>query len=73
LFELVEQTMQYIISQIKVAFEITGKPERNEIFEYPLEALRELVINAIIHRDYTNPTDIQIKIFDQEITWWFNR
>jgi ATP-dependent DNA helicase RecG len=80
LFEVVENTMQYIIGHLKVALEITGKPERNEIFEYPLPALRELVINAIVHRDYTSPTDIQIKIFDKEITifnpgslfWWPN-
>jgi ATP-dependent DNA helicase RecG len=38
LFEVVENTMQYIIGHLKVALEITGKPERNEIFEYPLPA-----------------------------------
>ncbi|MBE0640074.1 MAG: winged helix-turn-helix transcriptional regulator [Bacteroidales bacterium] len=52
-----------------MAFEITGKTtQRTEIFEYPIPALRELVLNAIIHRDYTSPVDIQIKIFDQSIT-----
>lgn len=52
LFNAVEDTMKYIVSQIKVAFEITGKTtQRTEIFEYPLAALRELVLNAIIHRD----------------------
>jgi len=71
LFEVVEETMRYIIGQIKVAFEITGiKTQRTEIFEYPVPALRELVLNAIIHRDYTSPTDIQIKIFDQSITFF---
>ena len=69
LFTLVEETMQYIIGQIKVAFEITGKTtQRQEIFEYPIPALRELVMNAIVHRDYASPIDIQIKIFDQNIT-----
>ncbi|MEQ6122364.1 RNA-binding domain-containing protein [Reichenbachiella sp. MALMAid0571] len=69
LFEVLEETMQFIVSQIKVAFEITGEStRRNEIFEYPLTALRELVVNAIVHRDYTSPTDIQIKIFDQSIS-----
>ncbi len=69
LFEVVEDTMRYLIGQIKVAFEISGtKTQRNEIFEYPVPALRELVLNAIIHRDYTSPVDIQIKIFDQSIT-----
>ena len=69
LFDQVEQTMRYIIGQIKVAIEVPGgKTSRNEIFEYPLPALRELVLNAIVHRDYTSPTDIQIKIFDNSIT-----
>lgn len=71
LFELVEETMRYIIGQIKVAFEITGKTtQRTEIFEYPIPALRELVLNAVIHRDYTSPVDIQIKIYDQGITFF---
>ena len=65
LFDMVEETMRYIIGQIKVAFEIKGMPtQRTEIFEYPLPALREIVLNAIIHRDYMSPIDIQIKIFD---------
>ena len=69
LFDAVENTMIFIISHLKVAFEITGKTsQRTEIFEYPLPALRELILNAIVHRDYTSPTDIQIKIFDNQIT-----
>jgi ATP-dependent DNA helicase RecG len=53
--------MNYIIGQIKVAFEITGKTtKRTEIFEYPLPALRELILNTIIHLDYLSPIDIQV-------------
>lgn len=71
LFAVVEDILKYIVSQIKVAFEITGKTtQRTEIFEYPLPALRELVLNAIIHRDYLSPIDIQIKIFDNKITFF---
>ena len=71
LFEVVEETMKYLISQIKVAFEITGKTtQRTEIFEYPLPALRELVLNALIHRDYLSPIDVQIKVFDNSITFF---
>ncbi|MFZ4402359.1 MAG: helix-turn-helix domain-containing protein [Bacteroidales bacterium] len=48
LFDAVEETMNYLLSQIKVAFEITGETtQRTEIFEYPLPALRELVLNAL--------------------------
>ena len=71
LFDAVEETMKYLIGQIKVAYEITGRTtQRTEIFEYPLPALREIVLNTLIHRDYTSPVDVQIKIFDQKITFF---
>ena len=70
LFEVVEEAMRFIISHLKVAFEITGEIQRREIFDYPVPALRELLLNAVVHRDYTSPTDIQIKIFDNAITFF---
>lgn len=70
LFEAVEETMMYILAHIKVAFEFTGEIQRKEVFEYPLNALREIVLNAIVHRDYTSPIDTQIKIFDNKITFF---
>jgi ATP-dependent DNA helicase RecG len=66
----VEETMMYILSHIKVAFEFTGAIQRKEVFEYPLNALREIVLNAVVHRDYTSPIDTQIKIFDDKITFF---
>jgi len=53
LFHVVEEAMKFILSHLKVAFEITGEIERQEIYEYPLPALRELLLNAVVHRDYT--------------------
>ena len=70
LFEAVEEIMLFILSHIKVAFEFTGELERTEILEYPKPALREIVLNAIVHRDYLSPVDTQIKIFDQSITFF---
>ena len=68
LFEVVEQSMQFIVSHISVAFEFDGSIQRKERFAYPLPALREALLNAVVHRSYTNPNDIQIKIFDDSIT-----
>lgn len=70
LFQVVEEAMRFIHSHLRVAFEITGEIERREIYDYPLPALRELVLNAVVHRDYTSPVDIQIKIFDQSISFF---
>jgi len=70
LFEAVEHAMKVIVSHISVAFEFDGGLQRRERFTYPLPALREVLLNAVVHRDYTNPSDIQIKIFDDQITFF---
>jgi ATP-dependent DNA helicase RecG len=44
-----------------------GSIERKDILEYPLEALREAIFNAIIHKDYAIKSDIQIRIFDDKL------
>ena len=67
LFDVVEETVRFINSHFKVAFEITGvTTQRTEIFEYPIAAVREVVLNSVIHRDYVS----QIKIFDQSIIFY---
>ncbi len=68
LFEAVEQSMKFIVSHISVAFSFDGSLQRTERFAYPLPALREVLLNAVVHRDYANASDIQIKIFDDRIT-----
>lgn len=70
LFEAVDQAMKQIVSHISVAFEFDGGLQRKERFAYPLPALRETLLNAVVHRDYANPSDIQIKIFDDRITFF---
>lgn len=42
-----------------------GRVYREERWEYPLLAIRELIINAVIHRDYSlHGKDIKIALFD---------
>jgi len=38
-----------------------------EAIQYPEETLHEIITNAVIHRDYSIATDIQIRIFDNRI------
>ncbi len=35
--------------------------------EYPPEAIWEIIVNAILHRDYSISDDIQIFVFDNRI------
>ncbi len=43
--------------------------QRIEELEYPEEALREAVLNAIIHKDYTS-VHIQLSVYDDKIILW---
>ena len=64
------KVMAFIQRHINKQIRITGKPEHDEIWDYPLEALREAVMNAIVHRDYVDAGNIQIRIFDDRIEIW---
>ena len=44
--------------------------ERKERLEYPEKALREALLNAIVHRDYGEQTDITIRVYDNKIVFW---
>ncbi len=70
LFEAVEQAMKCIVSHIGVSFAFDGSLQRKERFLYPLPALREVLLNAVVHRNYANTSDIQIKIFDDKISFF---
>jgi predicted HTH transcriptional regulator len=58
--------MTYITKE----YVITGAPERDERWQYPLSAVREFLINAIIHRDYRKGIHSQFKVFRDKIVFW---
>ncbi len=68
IFELIEAGEGYIRKNIKwpVNFK-SGSMERVEIPEIPIEAIREALINSIIHRDFKNPKSNEIAIYKDRI------
>lgn len=44
--------------------------DRVEEFEYPIEAIREAITNAICHRDYRINSNVQLRIFDDRMEIW---
>jgi ATP-dependent DNA helicase RecG len=43
---------------------------RIETYEYPEEALREALLNAVAHKDYAGCTPIQIRVYGDRIKIW---
>lgn len=66
----VEAVMDFIKKHINKAYIITGNIQREERWDYPLDAIREIVVNAIVHRDYRDASDSIIKIFDDRIEFY---
>ncbi len=56
-----DNALVYTISKLNTNY-IIGR-ERKEQLELPEEALREAIINAVVHRDYFSTGHIQIDIF----------
>ena len=61
--------MIFIKKHISLSYQFDGSLKRKESWQYPLEAIRELLLNSVVHRDYKHTSDIVIKIFDDRIVF----
>ncbi|MDG6250117.1 ATP-binding protein [Methanocalculus sp.] len=69
--QLIEDANRFITQTIqKAAWVVPGNMQREEHWEYPPDALREAVINAVCHRDYNSSGNVQIRIFDSRVQVW---
>lgn len=66
LFEQFSNAYEFVLSQINKSFTIR-EPKRKEKFEIPEVAIRELLLNAIIHRNYHLRAPIKIAIYQDRI------
>ena len=70
LIEQVEKIMDVLRLKYLKAYISYEGIHRREKLEYPHEALREAVINALVHRDYTNTSNLQIKVYNDKLVMY---
>ena len=68
LWENVDTAEEFIRRNIRLlSFRTSKSFQRDDKFEYPLNALREAIINALIHRNYQETADVRVFIFDNRV------
>ena len=70
LFEQIEQTMELLLTKYTKALISYKGLSRIETYEYPEDALREALLNAVTHKDYAGCTPIQISVYKDKIMIW---
>jgi len=72
LFTQVDKTMDLLLTKyLKASISYEGI-QRVESFPVPEEALREILLNAVAHKDYGSGVPIQISVYDDRILFWNN-
>jgi len=67
----VDDVMDYVKKHINMAIEIVPYQTENvQRWDYPLDAIREIVLNMIVHRDYRSSADSIVKIFPNRIEFY---
>ncbi|MCM1038388.1 MAG: putative DNA binding domain-containing protein [Ruminococcus sp.] len=66
IYEQVENVYQFVLRHINMGAEIGGV-YRNDFYELPISAIREMAANAIVHRSYLDKSCVQVCIFDDRI------
>lgn len=66
IWEQIEQAYQFVLRNIHMGAIFEGI-YRQDVYEIPPEAIRELIINAAVHRSYLDHGNIQIAIYDNRL------
>ena len=70
LFEQVARTLEILHTKYLKAYISYEGIQRREVFLYPYEALREALLNAVVHKDYSSGIPIQISVYDDHFVIW---
>jgi ATP-dependent DNA helicase RecG len=70
LFAQVEKTLDILLVKYLKAYISYEGIHRVETFLFPVQALREALLNAVVHKDYGSGIPIQISVYEHQIVVW---
>ncbi len=66
LFEQIDEAYRFVLRNIRMGAEINGL-YRKDVYELPIDSIRELIANAVSHRSYLDPAKVQVAIYDDRL------
>ena len=66
LWEQIDEAFQFVLRNIHLGATIVGL-YRQDVYEIPPDAIRELIINAMVHRSYLDHGTIQVAVYDNRL------
>ncbi len=66
LWEQIDEAFQFVLRNIHLGATIVGI-YRQDIYEIPPDAIRELIINAMVHRSYLDHGKTQVAVYDNRL------
>ncbi len=68
--QMLESSLAFVAQNMKTSVVIDEGGHRKDVPEYPIKAIREIILNALIHRDYSLHTEndpIRIEMYPNRI------
>lgn len=66
LYEQINEALNFVLRNIRLGAKIEGL-QRKEAYELPVEAIREMLVNAHCHRNMTDESCVQVAIYDDRL------
>ncbi len=70
LLEQAEQALDLLFTKYDKAEITYNNGTREETYTFPQDAIREALLNAIAHKDYSSGIPIQISVYSDKIIFW---
>lgn len=70
-FEMVDQALDFVLSKVNRRIGTRAQSVQAPVeYELPLEAVREAIVNAVAHRDYSSNASVQVMLFADRLEVW---
>ena len=66
LYEQIDEALSFVLRNIRLGAEVKGLL-RSESYELPVDAIREMIVNANCHRNMTDESCVQVAIYDDRL------